>query len=274
MPVIAVLWMLGLLTTLSLSLLWGSEVSYRLARNDCELAILSATADGALDYAVSGLFDQKSDRLLRPGVGEVHLLHFGEAEIRIVIQDELGKIDINQADPALLASLLRSAGLNADAASGLADKIVDWRTASELKHLNGAKEFDYRAANSPHRPRNGPFQSVDELLLVMDMTPALFQRIEPAVTVYSGSQFVDPRRATPEALAAMPEMISKQGAGSDRPPPFPIGANEEPTSSLRGRAFMICIEVAKSGQVSRYRAVIRMTDNPVHPYFLLSWKMT
>ncbi|MGY3449876.1 general secretion pathway protein GspK [Bradyrhizobium sp. USDA 4353] len=219
-----------------------------------------------------GLFDQESDRRWQSGGGEVHLLHFGEAEIRIVIQDELGKIDINQAAPALLASLLRSAGLNADAAAQLADKIVDWRTTTELKHLNGTKEFDYRMANSPHRPRNGPFQSVDELLLVMDMTPALFQRIEPAVTVYSGSQFVDPRHATPEALAALPDVIRKQGTSSDAPLPFPISANENPASSLRGRAFTIRIEFTNSGQVFRYRAVIRITDDPVNPYFLLSWK--
>ncbi|MGJ4946246.1 general secretion pathway protein GspK [Bradyrhizobium sp. HKCCYLS1011] len=270
MPLITVLWVLGLLTTVSLSLLWDSNVSYRLVHNDCDAAILNAIADGAVDYAVSGLFDQQSDHLWQQD--EVHLLQLGGAEIRIMAQDELGKIDINKADPALLSSLLQSTGMDADAAAGLADKIVDWRTTTELKHLNGAKEFDYRAANSPHRPRNGPFQSIDELLLVMDMTPALFRRIEPALTVYSGSQFVDPRHATPEALAALPEVIRKPGTASDGPHAFPIGGNDGQSSSLRGRAFTIRIEIEKSGQVSRYQAVVRMTDNPARPYFLLSWK--
>ncbi|CCE08434.1 putative General secretion pathway protein K [Bradyrhizobium sp. STM 3843] len=270
LPLLTVLWVLGLLTTVSLSLLWDSNVSYRLSRNDCDAAILNAIADGAVDYAVSDLFDQQSDRLWRQD--EVHLLKLAGAKVRIMVQDELGKIDINQADPALLSSLLRSTGLDADAAADLADKIADWRTTTELKHLNGAKEFDYRAANSSSRPRNGPFQSVDELLLVMDMTPALFRRIEPAVTVYSGSQFVDPRHATPEALAALPEVIRKQGTASEAPPAFPIGGNDNQTSSLSGRAFTIRIAIEKSDQVARYQVVVRMTDNPARPYFLLSWK--
>ena len=103
-----------------------------------------------------------------------------------------------------LASISRSSISNS--ATSLAHKIVDWSTATPFKHLNGAKEEEYRASGSAFRPRNGPFQSVDELLLVMDMTPALFRRIEPALTVYSGHQFIDPQLAPREALLALPNM--------------------------------------------------------------------
>jgi len=91
---------------------------------------------------------------------------FAGVAMRVSIQDELGKIDLNQAEPALLAGLLQSAGLDVLAANDLADKIVDWRTAVPLKRVNGAKEEDYRAAGLSYRPRNGPFQSIGELLLV------------------------------------------------------------------------------------------------------------
>jgi len=85
----------------------------------------------------------------------------------VSIQDELGKIDINQAEVSTLVSLLRSVGLDFNSATSLADKILDWRTATSLKHLNGAKEREYVAAASAYRPRNGPFQGINELLLVM-----------------------------------------------------------------------------------------------------------
>lgn len=270
MPVISVLWALGLLTAVSLSLLWNSSVSYDLVRNQEDTAIVDAIAKAAVNQAVFRLFDLRPDRQWR--MNEAQMFEFGGAAIRIAIQDELGKIDLNQADPALLAGLLRSSGLDPDAAAGLADKIVDWRTTTEFKHLNGAKQAEYRAANSAYRPRNGPFQSVDELLLVMDMTPALLRRIEPAVTVYSASQFIDPQRASPEALAVLPDAIRNLAAASPSPPSFPVGANDDPTASLRGRAFTVCVEFEKFTRSYRYDAVVRVTDDPARPYFLLNWR--
>ena len=45
--------------------------------------------------------------------------------IKISIQDELGKLDLNQAAAPLLVGLLKSAGLDFDSATRLADKIVE-----------------------------------------------------------------------------------------------------------------------------------------------------
>jgi general secretion pathway protein K len=40
----------------------------------------------------------------------------------------------------------------------------------------------------------------------MDMTPELFRRVEPALTVYSGRPFIDPRLAPAEVLLALRSM--------------------------------------------------------------------
>jgi hypothetical protein len=45
--------------------------------------------------------------------------------IKISIQDELGRLDLNQAVAPLLLGLLKSAGLDFDSATRLADKIVE-----------------------------------------------------------------------------------------------------------------------------------------------------
>src|SRR5262249_56768073 len=105
-----------------------------------------------------------------------------------------------------------SVGLSCAAASRLVDKIRDWRDSTGLRRLNGAAAPDYRAAGLSYGPRNGPFQSVDELKLVMDMTPELFRRVEPALTVYSGRQFIDPQFAPREALLALPTMNADAAA--------------------------------------------------------------
>jgi len=275
MPIVSVLWGLGLLAAISLSLLWSGNMSYGLARNGLEMAGVNATVEAGVNRAVAALLEPRSDRRWRAD-GRMQSFEFSGTSIRISIQDELGKIDLNQAEVSLLAGLLRSAGLDPGSASALADKIVDWRTAIPLKHLNGAKEQDYRALGSGYRPRNGPFQSVDELLLVMDMTPALFQRIEPALTVYSGRQFLDPQVAPREVLRALPNMtpdgVESALAARANQQLIQENAAGDIMTSLQGRAFTIRTEFEKSNRTFVHEATVRLTQNPNQPYWLLSWR--
>jgi general secretion pathway protein K len=269
MPVISVLWGLGLLTAISLSLLWNGNMSRSLAHQSLEVAGIHATVEAAVNRAVVALLDPRPERRWRTD-GTTERFEFEGTPIRVSIQDELGRIDLNQAEEPVFVSLLQSAGLDLNSATSLADKIVDWRTATPFKHLNGAKEEEYRASGSAFRPRNGPFQSVDELLLVMDMTPALFRRIEPALTVYSGHQFIDPQLAPREALLALPNMTPDaiESALTARTGP-PMVADP---GSLRGRAFTIHTEFRKLDRTIAYDAAIRLTGNPAQPYWLLSWR--
>ena len=277
MPVISVLWGLGLLAAISLSLLWNGNMSYSLVHNGLEAASINATAEAAVSRAVAALFDPRPGRRWRTD-GVAQSFEFSGTLMKVSIQDELGRIDLNQAEEPMFIDLLQSAGLDPNSATSLADKILDWRTATPLKHLNGAKEQEYRTSGSAYRPRNGPFQSVDELLLVMDMTPALFRRIEPALTVYSGRQFLDPQVAPREALLALPNMTpdkiesvlaarGTQQLAANRLPGDGIG-----TSHLRGRAFTIRTEFQKMNRTILYEAAVRLTDDPTQPYWLLSWR--
>jgi hypothetical protein len=53
--------------------------------------------------------------------GREHVLAYGESRIRVSVQDEAGKIDINAAPDALLHGLLRSVGVDGVSASRLVD---------------------------------------------------------------------------------------------------------------------------------------------------------
>jgi general secretion pathway protein K len=279
MPLAYVIWGIGLLSSIAVSLLWSGSVSYQLVRNTTETAQLETTLDAAINRAVLGLVDPRYDQRWRVD-GVAQGFSFDGAKVTVAIQDELGRIDLNHADEGLLIGLFQSVGLDASAASRLVDKILDWRESSGLKHLNGATPQDYRAAGFAYRPRNGPFQSVDELKLVMDMTPELFRRVEPALTVYSGRQFIDPQFAPPETLLALPAMNADSAASliatrSDQAGSAYAGTRAgviDPTVPLRGRAFTIRVVVERStGTLSREVAV-RLTDNPAQPYWVLNWR--
>jgi general secretion pathway protein K len=275
MPVISVLWGLALLTAVSTSLLWAGSMSYRLAHNGLELAGVDALVEAGVNVAVDGLLDPRPDRRWRSD-GRLYTFEFNGTPIQIRIQDELGKIDLNQADAPLLVSLIQSAGLDANAAGDLVDKIIDWRTATPLKHLNGAKAQDYTARQSAYRPRNGPFQSVDELLLVMDMPPELFRRIEPALTVYSGRQFVDPQVAPRDVMRALPGMTPETveaalSARNMNPSATDVLAGDA-LATLRGRAFAIRTEFPLSARTVVNEVTVRLTESPSQPFWVLNWR--
>jgi general secretion pathway protein K len=112
MPVVTVLWGLALLTAVSTSLLWSGSVSYSLAHHDLELASINAMVEAGVNAAIDGMLDPRPDRRWRPD-GRSQSFDFNGTHIQVRIQDELGKIDLNQADVPLLAGLLQSAGLDA-----------------------------------------------------------------------------------------------------------------------------------------------------------------
>lgn len=273
MALLSVLWGIALLSIVAASFLSMGGVSYRLAHNAAEIARTDAIAEAAANRAVLALLDTQPDRRWRTD-GIAQAFNFDGASLKISIQDELGRIDLNRADGSLLIGLFKSIGLDAQAASKLVDKILDWRDANPSRRLNGAKEQDYRMSGHAYRPRNGAFQSVHELKLVMDMTPELFKHVEPALTVYSGRPFIDPRVAPAEALLALPSMDQAKAAAliaarTGSPSGSTSGAGM--SSQQAGRAFTIRIEFERRSAVLTREVVIRLTDNPAQPYWVLSW---
>ena len=96
----------------------------------------------------------------------------GTFSVRLI--DESAKIPLNRADEAMLRHVLTNVGVTGDAQEELADAILDWRDPDSMKRLHGAEADFYLHLPTPYRPKNGPFDSVDELLLVKGVTRDLF----------------------------------------------------------------------------------------------------
>lgn len=272
MAIISTLWGIGLLAIVAVTLAANSAISYGLANNGFELATIRAAAEAGVSRAILSLIDPRRERRW-PTNGIAREFEFEAIRMQISVQDELGRIDLNQAGAPMLIGLLRSANLDAQAASNLADKIMDWRENGPGRHLNGAKEAQYRAAGRAYLPRGGPFQSVDELLLVIDMTPELFKRVSPALTVYSGRPFIDPQVAPREALLALPNMDPEKVNAAIAARLAQQGATQSTEAiSLQGRAFTIRVGIKRPNSVFMQETAVRLTDNPAQPYWVLRWK--
>jgi general secretion pathway protein K len=98
----------------------------------------------------------------------------GSGMFRVRLVDEGGKINLNRVDEQILRRVLTNLGVEGSVADILADSIMDWRDPDDLHRTNGA-ESDYYSSLSPaYTAKNGPLDSVEDLLWIRGMTPALF----------------------------------------------------------------------------------------------------
>jgi general secretion pathway protein K len=96
----------------------------------------------------------------------------GKYRVRMI--DEGGKISLNRADEALLRKVFETLGLDIEAQQDVVDAILDWRDSDDLHRLHGAEDEYYMKLPQPYRTKNGPFDSVDELLQVRGISRELF----------------------------------------------------------------------------------------------------
>lgn len=122
------------------------------------------------------------------------------------ILDEERKLNLNTVDTDTLTSLFRALvhfkGFKEETLQSLIASIDDWRDADNDRRDGGAEKVEYLVLKKPYDCKNGPFESVEELLLVKGMTPQIYKKVEPYLTVY-GSGKVNLNTASAVVLAAL-----------------------------------------------------------------------
>ena len=275
---VSVLWALTMLALMAAATEALTATSWRAETH----AIVDARADAALDAAVVravlGISDKRTEARWRVD-GAHRRFTFDDIALDVAVQDEAGRIDLNASGTALLVALFTANGLSPDAAAKLAGRIVDWRTPPGLQTLNGGSDDDYRAARLSYLPRHGLFQSVDELKLVLGMTPQLFARIRPALTVYSKRASFDASVAPAASLLALypndPGKIDAVLRARDGDPNAVAGIGAPPgaaNTAVAGHAFSIAATAFASNRAFHRTAIVQMTGNERAPYYILAWK--
>ncbi len=97
--------------------------------------------------------------ILKPDLSDDRNYYFG-------ITDESGRMNLNSANMDMLLKL-------PDMTAELAAAIIDWRDSDSEVTPGGAESEYYLLQNPPYQAKNGPFETIDELLLVRDVTPEL-----------------------------------------------------------------------------------------------------
>ncbi|MDN5923917.1 MAG: general secretion pathway protein GspK [Xanthomonadales bacterium] len=204
---IIVLWVIALVAILMGSFAVVARTENLQARHLLDSVRGRYAAEAGVNLAAYAM--RRSDPLTRwvPD-GRPYKLQLGDADVVIKVLDDSGKIDINRADPAVLTRLFESVGVERDQAQSLAARISDWRDPDDNTQINGAEEPDYDSAGLSYGPTNQPFSTVGEVQQVMGINYDLFRKLQPALTVDSGSGSPNPMYAPQQAMMALPGMTS------------------------------------------------------------------
>jgi general secretion pathway protein K len=205
---VIVLWAVALMTVLLGSFALMARTENMESRHVFDTVTARYDAQAGLERAVFELRNvDPAQRWVADG--RPYTFDFEGAHVTVELTDESGKIDLNTADPVMLTSLFLSVGVELERAQALADAIMDWRDPDDLPQQQGAEVNEYQQAGLTYAPRNAPFQTVSEVQQVFGLDYELYRKIEPAVTIYSGSASPNPAYAPLEALRALPNMTDE-----------------------------------------------------------------
>ena len=149
---------------------------------------------------------------------------------RYGMADEDQRVNLNTAPAEVLERLLEDVGgLRPREAAEAAASIEDWRDPDDDQRPSGAENFYYRSLRDGYQCKDGPLENAEELLLVKGVSPEVYARVAPLVTVY-GSGRVNLNTAPRPVLRA----LGLSDAGVEGLTAFRAGEdNQEQTSDDR-----------------------------------------
>ena len=192
-----VLWTVAFLALLGTQIVAAGRSDTHLAENLRQEAVLEAAAVGAIQYVTFLVLAANDPKIQTQGVtSEVRV---GETSVLVRVENEGDRVNLNTASAVLLRSLIIEVGGAPGLADRLAAAILDWRASGANARSRGASASDYRVAGRNYGPPGTPFESVDELADVLGMSPDLFARIAPHLTVLTDG---DPDMSTRDPVVA------------------------------------------------------------------------
>ena len=266
-----VLWLVALLTALVGAYALTARIEALQGRVGSRGAMAQEIARAGMEYALVRVVDRNPETHWQPN-GRAYAWRFDGHDVQVRIIDETGKVDLNQADVPLLSRLMQALGEPPDASDALAAAIVDWRDADDLSQpVGGAEDGDYAAAGRPYGAKDAPFETIAELEQVLGMTPDLYARLEPFLTLYSGRGQPDATYAQGPVLVAMGMdatawLAQREAAGAAGA--LQLVGTGSGTYSIESRARLA------DGRETSLRTVVRAGASPVpgSAYTLLRWE--
>ncbi len=276
---IVVLWVVTLLTIMGSSFALTIQRESAIISGLKEKSQAAALAEAGIYYAIMKLSIKDKEQQWK-AYSSLYEIDFDETDVRVQIADESGKIAINYAKKKQLQQMFSSVGVDEDEAESLTDAILDWRDKNNIKGENGAEKQEYEDEGLSYGPRDAPFESLEEIQMVLGMTTEIYKKLESIVSIYTKISRVNPKTAPRSVLLTLPEVDAEmvdeyilqrveQEKNSE-----PIAAPEwYRGTSAQAKVFMITAEAMIEDNIStQVMAIIKISSSAKElPFQILKW---
>lgn len=172
---IMVLWVLVLLTISAMTFNMSTRLSTAMVRNFKEETIANYLAVAGYNMTLNALMTDKDISVdFVDEKGRFYLdkeseplqenLQMPEGEVRVKVEDEESKININYASENLLRLVFQGTGIDKDRENELIDSLRDWIDPDDAHRLNGAEDEYYEPLG--YSTKNDRIDTIDELNLI------------------------------------------------------------------------------------------------------------
>jgi general secretion pathway protein K len=251
------------------------------------------TVDSNLeDWADSELLSANSAAMFETGRFEIRIIdHSGKISINSLV-DETGQYDPIQKDLLTRFLSLEEFGLDSEEISNLIDAVKDWIDTDDEATNFGAENSYYRTLDAPYDCKNGPLDSLEELLLVKGVGREIYfgtkekPGISDYLSVFATGEInintADPlvlralsSQMDPETVAAMVEY--REDAENDlkdtqwyKNVPGMGDIDLGDLAKTASRNFEIEVAGLRDGMTKRVNGAVQRNDGALR---VLSWKM-
>ena len=294
---IVVLWFLVLIAAMSTYLIANARFETAIARNVLAAASAEALADAGIAQTV---FDQTDavESARWPLDGAPHTIRLLEGDVTIRLLDERQKINPNRASESLLAALFEAASVERALSRRIGASIADWVDRDVEARPLGAEREQYGSAGRSYAPPNTLIDHLDELQLVLGVTPQIYASVRPYLSILT--DVVRPDGVMAPAVVQRALLLDPQQTARDDELPVPLAAPpEDETLTADQRAAVeaqmeqaeaaapgeeavdapdmpvIAVEVtarSSSGGVFVRHAVLRIDATVPKGYVVLDWR--
>ena len=199
---VAVLWALLLCAVIATGLARETRLELMISAHSLDMVRAGTLAEGAVQRA---LFDYLTRMQEVPGSPAERFRRYrlDGSEVRVVLADEAGRLNLNLASRDMLVLFFQGIGLGHESALALADQLLDWRDTDHFRRPSGREDAAYRAAGVGYEARDAQLRSSAELALLPAAQGLDLPLLLELVTVYSGTGGINPQYADTRLLDAM-----------------------------------------------------------------------
>ena len=205
----------AILVTLVVETNYSTQVDVRIAgnvRNDLQASYL---AKSGVNIAVSYLkYDGQNtdtDNLDEDWAKSYPPIPVGDGFVNVMIEDENAKININEVvklgkEQEKIVGALSILFESADVDIGILDSIIDWIDPDHDLRPDGAEGPHYGSLEPPYKCKNGPLDTLSELLMIKGVTDEVYGKISKHLTIYSDGK-ININTASTDVLVCLDDEI-------------------------------------------------------------------